>query len=293
MTKHGRESTVVFRDTYVIKTPLRSLSYNKKQEWLERQLRAGETTEYLANLSDGAYGVPSILSKDERNKRISEEKMSGVPFVPLIMKNISESDRNKVIDSFAHFLADIHSYNQIPNPVEYKLDYILDISALQGFMCKNMHKYAPRYEIRFLDKCLDAVQSQEYQSKLVWSHCDLFAGNVLFDSHNAKVSVIDFTDVGYTFIHHDLLNPYLYELGIAREVCERYLKYTKLTDLPANITNLKQLQGVINYHDAAQILDNLNIKAQLFDITNNENKPRLASIMMNHVAKLHAINLAH
>lgn len=265
MIKHGRESLVkIAGGEFVSKEPLPGRSMSQKREWLARQQRAADTIQKLHEIGNDAYGVPHIKSIDSRRFCVLEERVSGVPLTPLLFRKLDDNAREKVVDSLAQFYADMHSIDVIPNPIEYKMEYGLDVEYLENFL-GYMDQYFPkkeiksvRDEIKFIDRVYQHIINTSYETRIVWVHGDLFDGNVLYDYKTQKFNIIDFTDAGTSFLHYDMLRSYSRDLGVADAVRTQYLKYRDVRDLPADFVDDARWKQIAQYHNAANVLEKMN-----------------------------------
>lgn len=274
MIKHGRETLVKMTDAgkYVVKEPLPGRGIAQKREWLTRQHVAAETIQQLSNIGNDAYGVPHVKSIDDANFRVIEERVDGVPLSPLLFRRMDSITRGRIIDALAAFLADMHTINPIPNRIEYKMDYELDVGALTDFVDTDMKKIFPAGDIKFMEKTIDHVSDKSYETRLVWSHGDLFEENVLYDFKTKKFNVIDFTEVGTAFLHYDMMTAYPYDLGIVDELRRRYIARRGAKNLPADFTDDARWARIKKFHDAAVALQNMN--SSVYDLENADNAAR-------------------
>ena len=265
MIKHGRESLVkIAGGEFVSKEPLPGRSMSQKREWLARQQRAADTIQKLHEIGNDAYGVPHIKSIDSRRVCVLEERVSGVPLTPLLFRKLDDNAREKVVDSLAQFYADMHSIDVIPNPIEYKMEYGLDVEYLENFL-EDVEQYfskkeikSVRDEIKFIDRVYQHIINTSYETRIVWVHGDLFDGNVLYDYKTQKFNIIDFTDAGTSFLHYDMLRSYSRDLGVADAVRTQYLKYRDVRDLPADFVDDARWKQIAQYHNAANVLEKMN-----------------------------------
>ncbi|MBQ6736392.1 MAG: aminoglycoside phosphotransferase family protein [Alphaproteobacteria bacterium] len=265
MIKHGRESLVkIAGGEFVSKEPLPGRSMSQKREWLARQQRAADTIQKLHEIGNDAYGVPHIKSIDSRRFCVLEERVSGVPLTPLLFRKLDDNAREKVVDSLAQFYADMHSIDVIPNPIEYKMEYGLDVEYLENFL-EDVEQYfskkeikSVRDEIKFIDRVYQHIINTSYETRIVWVHGDLFDGNVLYDYKTQKFNIIDFTDAGTSFLHYDMLRSYSRDLGVADAVRTQYLKYRDVRDLPADFVDDARWKQIAQYHNAANVLEKMN-----------------------------------
>ena len=287
MIKHGRESLVkISNGEFVVKTPLPGRSLSQKSEWLTRQQRAADTIQKLNEIGNNAYGVPHIKSVDSKRFYVLEERVSGVPLTPLLFRNLDNKTREKLIDALAQFYADIHSIDVIPNPIEYKMEYGLSVSYLDDFIDGEMARYFPKSDVKFVEKMYQNIVNATYETRIVWVHGDLFEDNVLYDFKTKKFNVIDFTDVGTSFLHYDMLRSYAYDLGIADAVRARYLNYRDARYLPADFTDYARWKKIEKLHNATAALEKMDAEVTDFQYFNDDERKRTLAHIKRQMATL-------
>ena len=289
MLKHGRESLVEIEQggKSVSKKPLPGRSLAQKREWLARQQRAIETIEKLTEIGNDAYAVPHIRFVDTARYNIIEERVDGVPLTPLLFHTLNQSEREKVIDSLAQFYADMHSINVIPNPVQYTISYGLNTGYLEIFIEEDIKKYFPKSEIKFISKFYQKIMNVSYETRLVFVHGDLFEENVLYNPKLQKFSVIDFTDAAPSFLHYDMLRSYTNDLGIVDEVRRKYLKYRGTNGLPDDFTDDSRWAEIKTYHDAAELLEEINETVSDFKHSDRANQNQKLKQIKKQIDLLH------
>ena len=289
MLKHGRESLVEMEQggKSVSKKPLPGRSLAQKREWLARQQRAIETIEKLTEIGNDAYAVPHIRFVDTARYNIIEERVDGVPLTPLLFHTLNQSEREKVIDSLAQFYADMHSINVIPNPVQYTISYGLNTGYLEIFIEEDIKKYFPKSEIKFISKFYQKIMNVSYETRLVFVHGDLFEENVLYNPKLQKFSVIDFTDAAPSFLHYDMLRSYTNDLGIVDEVRRKYLKYRGTNGLPDDFTDDSRWAEIKTYHDAAELLEEINETVSDFKHSDRANQNQKLKQIKKQIDLLH------
>lgn len=289
MLKHGRESLVEMEQggKSVSKKPLPGRSVSQKREWLTRQQRAIETIEKLTEIGNDTYGVPHIKFVDTARYNVVEERVDGVPLTPLLFHTLNQSEREKVIDSLAQFYADMHSINMIPNPIQYTMNYGLNTPYLEIFIEEDIRKYFPKSEIKFISKFYQKIMNVSYETRLVFVHGDLFEGNVLYNPKLQKFSVIDFTDAAPSFLHYDMLRSYTNDLGIVNEVRKKYIKYRGTSGLPDDFTDDSRWAEIKTYHDAAELLEQMNETVSDFQYSDRVNQGQKLKQIKKQIELLH------
>lgn len=289
MLKHGRESLVEIEQggKFVSKKPLPGRSASQKREWLTRQQRAIETIDKLNEIGNNAYGVPHIKFVDTARYNVVEERVDGVPLTPLLFHTLNQSEREKVIDSLAQFYADMHSLNIIPNPIPYTMNYGLDTPYLENFIDEDIRKYFPKSDAKFISKFYQKILNMSYETRLVFVHGDLFEENVLYNAKSQKFSVIDFTDAEPSFLHYDMLRSYTNDLGIVNEVRKKYIKYRGTSDLPHDFTDDARWAEIKAYHDAAELLEQMNETVSDFQYSDRANQGQKLKQIKKQIELLH------
>lgn len=288
MIKHGRESLVKISDgKFVSKEPLPGRSLTQRREWLARQQKAADTIQKLHEIGNNAYGVPHIKSVDSKRFCVLEERVSGVPLTPLLFRNLDNKTREKLIDALAQFYADIHSIDVIPNPIEYKMEYGLSVSYLDDFIDGEMARHFPKSDVKFVEKMYQNIVNATYETRIVWVHGDLFEDNVLYDFKAKKFNVIDFTDVGTSFLHYDMLRSYAYDLGVADAVRARYLNYRDARYLPADFTDDARWKKIAEFHNAAAALEQMNENLSDFQYLSKDERKRTLARVKRQIVALH------
>lgn len=294
MIKHGRESLVKIADgKFVSKEPLPGRSMSQKREWLSRQQHAADTIQKLHKIGNNAYGVPHIKSIDSKRFCVLEERVSGVPLTPLLFRGLDDHAREKVIDSLAQFYADMHSIDVIPNPIEYKMECGLDVKYLEDFL-EDVDQYfskkeikSVRDEIKFIDKVYQHIINTSYETRIVWVHGDLFEDNVLYDFKAKKFNVIDFTDVGTSFLHYDMLRSYAYDLGVADAVRTRYLNYRDARYLPEDFVDDARWKQIAQYHNVANVLEQMNEEVTDVQYLGKNERAKMLNRLKQQINMLH------
>lgn len=289
MLKHGRESLVEMEQggKSVSKKPLPGRSLAQKREWLARQQRAIETIEKLTEIGNDAYGVPHINFVDTARYNIIEERVDGVPLTPLLFHSLNQSEREKIIDSLAQFYDDMHSINVIPNPVPYTMNYDLNVPYLENFIDEDIRKYFPKSDIKFISKFYQKILDVSYETRLVFVHGDLFEENILYNAKSQKFSIIDFTDAAPSFLHYDMLRSYTNDLGIVDEVRRKYLKYRGTNGLPKDFTDDARWAEIKAYHDATELLEEINETVSDFQYSDRVNQNQKLKQIKKQIDMLH------
>ena len=262
MLKHGSETLVKDYDSKnIIKTPL-ARAMSKRQAWIAGQRSAADTMQKLSEMSDGVYVIPKTEFIDIDNCCVVEERVGGVPLTPLLFRSLDFDARSSIVDSLAHFYADIHKLNPVENPIKYQMRYGFQVDYLSDFIKNGMRQWFPMSDVRFVERVCRDLKNLDYETRLVWAHNDLFDENVLYNAHTKKCAIIDFTKASYSFLHYDIIDSYANDLGVFDDFRMRYLVYRSNDNLPDNFTDNEKWNKILNWHRAAQILTDIEENAR-------------------------------
>lgn len=291
MIKHGRESLVrIEGGKYVYKEPLPKRTLLQKRDWLARQHNAAATVQKLLEIDNDAYGVPHVKTIDSKKFYVLEERVNGAPLTPMFFRTLDDKTREKIIDSLAQFYADMHSINIIPNPITYSMDYNLQrLVSLKDFIDSGMGKHLSKSDAKLIEKTYKDLMNASYETRLVFSHCDLCSANVLYDHKTQKINIIDFTDAGTTFLHDDMINTYARDLSVVNPVRARYLKYRDRYYLPTDFTDDARWQKIVQYNNAMSVLEQMDEYLMDFQYLNLEERNGVLKLVKKQVNKLQVL----
>ena len=125
-----------------------------------------------------------------------------------------------------------------------------------------------------------------YETRLVWSHCDLFENNVLYDYKTQKFNVIDFTDAGTNFLHYDMLRCYAYDLGAVNSVRAKYLKYRDAHNLPMDFTDDGRCKKISQYHSAASVFEQMDEELECFQYLGKSERKQKVTVLRQQIENL-------
>lgn len=287
MLKHGSETLVKdFGTNYIVKTPL-SRATSKRREWMTGQRVAADTMKHLSEISGGAYIVPKTEFIDVENCRVIEERIDGMPLTPLLFRTLDDDKRRAVIDALAKFYADIHTIHPVQNSIKYKMHYGFRINYLSDFIKNGMRKWFPMSDVRFVANAYRDLNSTEYETRLVWTHNDLFEENILYNTRKNKCAIIDFTRAGYSFLHYDILDSYAGDLNMFDDFRTQYIKYCGADNLPDNLADDEKWKKILNYHRAAQLLTDMD--DNVMDLCIMQNFSGAVEKLRNNVSALRQV----
>ncbi len=284
MLKHGTETLVKdYGRNTIVKTPL-ARTMSKRQDWITRQRSAADTMQKLSKIDNHAYVIPKTEIIDSQNFRVVEERIDGVPLTPLMFRGLDEKKRDLIVDALANFYADIHRIHPVENPVKYHMQYGFKVEYLTDFTKNGMRKWFPMADVNFVQKTCRDLSAVEYESRLAWAHNDIFEENVLYNARTNKCAIIDFTKSGYSFLHYDLVDSYVDEMGVFDKFCARYLNCRSGDNLPDSLTNPEKWNKILQYHRATQIISDMDENA--LDIQVGLDTNTAVSQMRTNVEKL-------
>lgn len=284
MLKHGTETLVKdYGRNTIVKTPL-ARTASKRQDWITHQRSAADTMQKLSEIGNSAYVIPKTEMIDSENFRVIEERIDGMPLTPLMFRALDEKKRDSIVDALANFYADIHRIHPVENPVKYQMQYGFRLEYLTDFTKTGMRKWFPMSDVNFVRKTCCDLSEKEYESRLAWAHNDIFEENVLYNARTNKCAIIDFTKAGYSFLHYDLVDSYVDEMGIFDKFRARYLNCRSGDNLPDSLTNPEKWNKILQYHRAAQIISDMDENA--LDIQIGLDTNTAVSQMRTNVEKL-------
>lgn len=284
MLKHGTETLVKdYGRNTIVKTPL-ARTMSKRQDWITHQRSAADTMQKLSEIGNSAYVIPKTEMIDSENFRVIEERIDGMPLTPLMFRALDEKKRDSIVDALANFYADIHRIHPVENPVKYQMQYGFRLEYLTDFTKTGMRKWFPMSDVNFVRKTCHDLSEKEYESRLAWAHNDIFEENVLYNARTNKCAIIDFTKAGYSFLHYDLVDSYVDEMGVFDKFRARYLNCRSGDNLPDSLTNPEKWNKILQYHRAAQIISDMDENA--LDIQVGLDTNTAVSQMRTNVEKL-------
>lgn len=236
---HGRETYIAdFGEGLVMKRPLPEFTQPQKDKWLKKQHRTKEIIDEIRAVKNPVYNIPKMVHIKDDEYQLLEERAPGEPLTGSLYANLTERQRVEIVNSIASFLVDMNELKPVSSDVSHKLTDELKIVRLENIIENKMPKWFDLGEVKYMSDLVHDIDSFEYTTRKAWSHADLNAGNVLYDSANSKLSFIDFAEADYNFIFRDIFSPLNLDLGICRNV---YDLYTKLHD-----KNKYKMPGVRN-----------------------------------------------
>lgn len=245
---HGRETyAVYYGDKFVMKRPLPTTSLSKCDEWLAKQHNAMSAIYAIRAVENPAYNVPMMHFINDDEYQVLEERAPGHPLSREMYRALSRRQQYDIINGIANFLVDMHELKPAQGIERHKISDELKMARLQNFIRTKMSIWFTKNEIRQMSRIHDQIMEFEYDTRQVWTHCDLNPGNILYEPNEGKLSFIDFADCGYSFVYRDIFGPVPMELEIYKHVYEAYKRlHDKSTFTMPSIKN-EQLREIMKY----------------------------------------------
>ena len=223
---HGRETyAVYYGDGYVLKRPLPTSTDEQKQKWLEKQHKTKECIDAIRAINHKVYNVPNMLFVNDDEYQILEERAPGGPLTRSAFRKLPARKRFEIINGIGTFLVDMNELKSAKSELNHKIVDEFKFDVLMHFVNNRMHEWFEKNEVLQMKRFCAQINSFTYNTYLAWSHGDLNSGNVFYDEDTGTLSFIDFAEAGYDFIYKDIFAPLQIDLGIERQVYEKYLDY--------------------------------------------------------------------
>lgn len=292
---HGRETyAVYYGDDFVLKRPLPTFGPEAKEAWLTKQHKTKNTIDSISAIANPVYNIPKMLFINDEEYQILEERAPGAPLTRHLYHQLSQRQQFEIINSIGSFLVDMNESKPVQDIQKHKIAEELKFSRLNNFVETKMSKWFTKNEVLQMAQIRDEIGTFEYETRMAWSHCDLNAGNVLYDPATSTISFIDFAEAGYRFIYRDIFASLQIELNIYKKVYEIYTKLhnKSLYSMP-NIKN-DTLREIMKYRIMVVLLKRF-IKAaddmRLYpsnekSIRNNEEKLAFMRAQLGHIIDL-------
>ena len=293
---HGRESYVMYYGDYVLKRPLPTLGEDARKKWLEKQHRTKDVVDSIRAVNNPVYHIPRMTFINDQEYQILEERAVGQPLTAALFEKLTRRQKAEVVISIANFLVDMNESRPVEDWRRHKISDELKFARLENFVGNKMARWFTDGEVRYMSQIRDEIGTFEYDTRPVWSHCDLNSGNVLYDSDNSRLFVIDFAEANYRFIYRDIFSSVAMELGIGAQIYEEYAKIHNdaLYDIPS--PDDKNLKNIMKYRLMTVLLrrfikaaDDLRANpANEKSVKNNENKVIFMRETMKQIKELEA-----
>lgn len=225
---------VMVHDIFVLGQGLDSIAYLVNHEYIFKQSKHDEARLNLKkevqvlNYLKGkvTLQIPDIEYYSEEYGVCGYREIRGEKLTPTIYKNMSDDEKDKLVQDIVLFLKEIHSL-PLPDIDELELDVINDYKDDYEIIRKMLYSQIPDKSRKYIDDLYKRILSDERISKYVKAVChnDLSCNHIII--HNNKViGIIDFGDAAITDRDKDFI--YLLEESseeIGREFGLRVLEY--------------------------------------------------------------------
>lgn len=245
---HGRETyAVYYGDKFVMKRPLPTLSIAECDKWLDKQHHAMTAINKIRMVENPAYNVPLMHFINDDEYQVLEERAPGRPLSRDLYRALSRRQQYDIINGIANFLVDMHESSPAQTIERHKISDELKMARLSKFIRTKMSIWFTKNEIRQMSRIHDQIMEFEYDTRQVWTHCDLNPGNILYEPDENKLSFIDFADCGYSFVYRDIFGPVPMELEIYKYVYEAYKRLHNKSLFPMPSIKNEQLREIMKY----------------------------------------------
>lgn len=225
---------VMVHDIFVLGQGLDSIAYLVNHEYIFKQSKHDEARFNLKkeiqvlNYLKGkvTLQIPDIEYYSEEYGVCGYREIRGEKLTPTIYKDMSDDEKDKLVQDIALFLREIHSL-PLPDIDELELNVINDYQDDYEIIRKMLYNQIPDKSRKYIDDLYKRILSDERISKYVKAIChnDLSCNHIII--HNNKViGIIDFGDAAITDRDKDFI--YLLEESseeIGREFGLRVLEY--------------------------------------------------------------------
>jgi len=247
---HGKESVVEICGDRVFKSPKEEMSVHKKEVWLSKQYVAKDSLEEIKAKSEthGLYGVPVVLNIDDADCRVTEEFVLGVPLSSEVFACLPKNKQMSVIEGIARFLVDMNELKPINGEDGHRIAEEIKLEELASFIDNKMGCFFDSKSVTYMGGLLKRIQDiNTYDSQQVWSHNDLNLNNVLYDTATSKLSFVDFAEVKYNFVYHDIFSPLEMDLKIFEPVYKSYINFRHTKGRGLHALDSRQIMIIMIY----------------------------------------------
>lgn len=261
------EFDLMVHDIFVLGQGLDSIAYLVNYEYIFKQSKHDEARNNLKkevqvlNYLKGkiTLQIPNIEYYSEEYGVCGYKEIKGDKLTPIIYKNMSDDEKDKLAKDIALFLREMHSI-PLPDIDELELHVIADYESDYGTLRETIYDKIPDRSREYLDDLYKKIFNDERIAKYVKTLChnDLSSNHMIIQN-NKVVGIIDFGDVAITDRDKDFV--YLLEDSIEEIGREFGLKVLGYYNHP-NIT-IPILKSDLNdeYYPIEQILGGLAIKS--------------------------------
>lgn len=228
------EFSVMVHDIFVLGQGLDSIAYLVNHEYIFKQSKHHESRLNLKkeiqvlNYLKGrvTLQIPDIEYYSEEYGVCGYREIRGEKLTPTIYKNMSDDEKDKLVQDIALFLREMHSL-PLPDIDELELNVMNDYKSDYKILREIIYDKIPDSSKKYIDDLYKRILNDERISKYVKAIChnDLSCNHIML--HNNKViGIIDFGDATITDRDKDFI--YLLEDSseeIGREFGLRVLEY--------------------------------------------------------------------
>ncbi len=228
------EFSVMVHDIFVLGQGLDSIAYLVNHEYIFKQSKHHESRLNLKkeiqvlNYLKGkvTLQIPDIEYYSEEYGVCGYREIRGEKLTPTIYKNMSDDEKDKLVQDIALFLREMHSL-PLPDIDELELNVMNDYKSDYKTLREIIYDKIPDSSKKYIDDLYKRILNDERISKYVKAIChnDLSCNHIML--HNNKViGIIDFGDAAITDRDKDFI--YLLEDSseeIGREFGLRVLEY--------------------------------------------------------------------
>ncbi len=245
---HGRETyAVYYGDWFVMKRPLPTLGDAARAKWLEKQHRTQSIIEEISAIGNPVYNIPRMIFINDDEYQILEQRARGYPLTPDLYANLSPRQKFEINNAIASFLVDMNELKPASDIVRHRIALDFKFSRLDSFVENKMSNWFTAAEVRYMSDIKDRVGKFEYETRKVWSHCDLNSGNILYNPESNQLSFIDFAEADYRFIYRDIVSAITTELNIYRHIYQLYVHLHNKSLYPMLGPKNERLNEIMKY----------------------------------------------
>ena len=260
------EFGLTVHDIFVVGQGLDSIAYLVNYEYIFKQSKHDEARKNLKketqvlNYIKGkvTLRIPDIEYYCEEYGVCGYKEIKGEKLTPIIYKNMSDDEKDKLAQDIALFLREMHSI-PLPDIDESELHVIDDYKSDYETLRETIYDKIPDKSKEYLDSLYKRILDDERITKYVRALChnDLSSNHMII-RNNKVVGIIDFGDAAVTDRDKDfvyLLEDSIEEIG--REFGLKVLEYYNHPDISIPI-----LKADLNdeYYPIEQILGGQAIK---------------------------------
>lgn len=200
------EFGLIVHDIFVLGQGLDSIAYLVNCEYIFKQSKHDEAKNNLnkeiqvLNYLNGkvTLQIPNIEYYSEEHGVCGYKEIKGDQLTPIIYKNMSDNEKDKLVQDIALFLREMHSIT-LPNIDELELNVIDDYKSDYDALREIIYNKIPDSSKEWIDDLYKRIFNDERISQYVKALChnDLSCNHIIIQNNKA-VGIIDFGDVAIT-----------------------------------------------------------------------------------------------